>query len=239
MRIKLSDGAFLYRDEKLLVVNKPAGIVTEGGAPNAPTLKLLVNKQYKEAIPVHRLDKDTTGAVLFALDSDTYRAISIGLQKREIKKTYHGIVAASVQLEDREVSVPLSKNASGKGYVDHKEGKPAVTLATTLEIFRNFSLLQLIPTTGRFHQLRVHMAHKGTPLMSDILYGGENYYLSQIKKNYKANQREELPLMQRQALHAAKLELPASILGEPLAVEAPYPKDMEVCLKLLRRYNAV
>jgi len=106
-----------------------------------------------------------------------------------------------------------------------------------LERFRDRTLLQCEPLPGRTHQIRVHLRYAGFPLIGDALYGGKPLLLSHLKKDYRLKPKEiERPLMARVALHAEELSLPHPVSGKPLKITAPWPKDLVVAVKYLRRY---
>ena len=120
--------------------------------------------------------------------------------------------------------------------IERRQGKPSQTIFNTLEGYRNYSLIECMPVTGRMHQIRVHLAMEGAPLVSDSLYRGDSLYLSQIKRNYKLKREtEERPLIKRFALHAKQLKF--DNMEELIEVDTPYPKDFAVLVKQLRKYR--
>ena len=137
------------------------------------------------------------------------------------------------------IDASLAITAKGVAKVNREKGKESVTIANTIRAFRNHSLVECQPLTGRLHQIRIHLSYCHAPLIADLQYGGEYLYLSQIKRK-KFNLKwgdEEQPLMQRVALHAHSLGF-ADVDGTPIQVEAPYPKDMRALLKQLENYDA-
>lgn len=189
-----------------------------------------------EAILCHRLDKETSGALLIAKSAEIYREISIAFQERRIDKTYWAIADGRHYFDKYEVEVPLGQSARGKAKVDYANGKPAQTIISSLENFKHFTLLECKPITGRLHQIRIHAAIHNAPLTGDAVYGKVAPNLSKIKKNFSYSQdRNPRPLIERCALHARRLNFQHG--GKVYNLEAPLPKDFDVMLNLLRKYD--
>ena len=228
----------LFEDERLIIVNKPPNIVSDQeNAEGKYSLKDLLHKYNENAMLCHRLDKETSGVIIAAKDAETYRMISIKFEKREISKEYHALVRGAHSWHENPIELPIRKQGSARAVVDKTEGKRALTIVITFESFKDFTLVSANPISGRFHQIRVHLASVGCPLVGDALYGGKPFFLSEIKRKFRTSKNtEELPMLDRAALHARKLkfEYPE---GTPFEVEAPYPKDFEVTLKMLRKFN--
>lgn len=234
--ISLSD-IILYEDDHYLVINKPAFLSTLEDRNDRLNALNIVRADFSEAQVCHRIDKETSGILLFAKHNEAYRHAASQFEQRQVYKEYHAIVDGKVNVQGKIVDLPLRLSGSGKGFVDLKYGKEAVTEFETLEVFTAHSLLCCKPITGRRHQIRIHVSHHNTPIVSDTLYGGKPFLLSSIKRNYhpKADQ-EELPLIRRFALHAHRIILPG-LKGDKIDVKAEYPKDFMVVLKHLRRNN--
>ena len=173
-----------------------------------------------------------------AKDSDTYRNIALQFQKREVNKTYHTLVAGVHRFEDEVVDLPLLISTNKRVTVHKQEGKKAQTIVSSIESFRNFSLLACQPITGRMHQIRVHLKALGCPIVGDALYGGIDIFLSKLKRNYKTNnRREEKALNHGYLLHAHSLKFRHPISGKEIEFSAQPPKNFGVVLKMLRKYN--
>ena len=207
----------LYRDDDFIVVNKPPFVPSlhERGKFTHISLLEMAREFHPEATLCHRLDRETSGAVVIALNTEAYRHMSI-------------------QFEDRKVDLPIQTEIPGRVRID-RSGKPSATFFKTLEIFRHFTLMECQPVTGRMHQIRVHLESQNTHILGDELYGGKMFLLSELKRKHKG---EDSPLIKRFALHARMIAF-RKMDNEILGVEAPYPKDMEVLLKILRKYDAV
>lgn len=233
----------LYRDDHLVVVNKPAGVLSipDRFVPEKPNLVDLLQKQTEKVWIVHRLDKETSGAICFALDADTHRDLSTQFQDRKVKKLYHALVDGCPLSEDGEInrSIAAHPTISGK-MMPSSKGKSALTYYKVLTRFRDFSLLEADIKTGRTHQIRVHFTSIGHPLIVDPMYGKrEAIYLSEIKrKNYRLGKNaEERPLMSRLSLHARQLQIQHPVSKETLIVEAEYPKDFRAVLNQMNKWN--
>jgi len=230
----------LYEDDHVVIFNKPSGITSEkDNAPGAVSLYDMAKKYCPQAMLCHRLDKETSGVILAAKSEDDYRRFSIMFQKREIHKEYHAIVEGVRKFENTMINFPLTKKGTFRAVVDKKEGKRAETIVDTIEHFKHYTLIKAQPISGRFHQIRAHLTAVGCPLVGDVLYGGKPFFLSQVKRKYNPNKdEEESPIMGRAALHSysLKFEYPE---GKEFVVNAPYPKDFETTLKLLRKFDFI
>lgn len=235
MKINFKD-LIIYEGDHYIVINKPPFVASLADR-NAPVNIQQLAKAYDENLSVcHRLDKDTSGCLLIARDADAYRHASIQFEKRTVKKMYHAVANGLHEFRDHEVDAPILALPNGTAKIDRREGKAAQTVFTTLEGYRNYSLIECMPVTGRMHQIRVHLAMENAPLVHDELYGGSTLFLSQIKRNFKLKRdTDERPLIKRFALHAVSLSFDNML--EPILVEAPYPKDFAVLVKQLRKYK--
>ena len=233
----------VYEDENLVVVNKPAGLLTIPDRWDQTKVSLLgiMNETLSSSVrTVHRLDKETSGLILFAKNVETQREISRQFEAHEIEKTYLALVDGEVEGEGT-IELPLEEDPQHVGMtrVDEKRGKHSVTRYEVAERFRGFTLLRVKPLSGRTHQIRVHLAAKGSPLAVDALYGKRSaIYLSELKPNYKTKQQGERPLIARLTLHAAGLRFKTP-QGQEMKLEIPLPKDLEVTLKYLRKFKSL
>ena len=234
----------VYEDQNLVVVNKPAGLLTIPDRWDQTKISLLgvMNETLSSSLRiVHRLDKETSGLILFAKNVQTQREISRQFETHEIEKTYLAIVEGEVKEEEGAIELPLDEDPQHPGmtHVDEKRGKPSVTRYTVGERFRGFTLLTVRPLSGRTHQIRVHLSVKGFPLAVDVLYGKRDaLYLSELKPNFKQKSAGERPLISRLTLHAGgiRFKIPG---GEEMKLEVPPPKDLTVTLKYLRKFRSL
>lgn len=215
---------------------KPSGAVSEDTPIKAAVLHALGEERCRPRV-VHRLDRYTSGILLVALSRQALQRLTAAFEAHEVEKEYLALVAGRPPTEGR-IDAPLRTVGRGKRpvVVDATDGKPAVTRWERVEQFGKHALLKAIPETGRMHQLRVHFASQGWPIVCDRIYGHPGpMLLSQFKRSYRPRRgQEERPILDRLALHAARVALPA----DGLAIEAPLAKDMELTLKRLRKYDA-
>lgn len=229
----------LHEDDDLIVVNKPPFLASlderEGGEIN---LLRLAKRYCPEAQVCHRLDKETSGLILIAKNPATYRLVSIEFEKRRVEKIYHALVGGIHNFQDLEVNLPILNQGNKNVSIDRARGKEAVTYFQATRFFRNYTLLECRPVTGRMHQIRIHLATQGAPIVGDSAYRGKPVYLSEIKRRgYSLSKGQvEQPLIKRFALHAFGLKI--KIADQDYVFEAPYPKDFATLLKLLDKFDS-
>jgi len=163
----------VYENEKFLVINKPAGLLSlpgRGSLLSEKNLYSILKEKYGSIFVVHRLDKETSGLIVFAKDSDTHKKLSEIMEKREIEKKYLALVFGSVSEKTGEINKRLKEFSSGRVAVDFN-GKDSITKYTVLERYEKYTLLEVSLLTGRRHQIRVHLYSIGHPIVGDDLYG--------------------------------------------------------------------
>ena len=223
----------MFENDNYVVVNKPAFIATLEDRNEPVNLLGLARRIYPDAQVCHRLDKETSGALAIARNPEAYRHLSMQFEKREVTKVYHAVVDGLHQFSDLLVDAPILKQDDGTVRISKAEGKSAQTWFNALKSFRMHTLMECKPVTGRMHQIRIHLAISGAPIMGDTLYGGKPFYLSQVKRGYNLKKNtEEEPFMKRMALHAFSLRF-LDLDGSEVSVEAPYHKDMAALVKQL------
>lgn len=239
----------LYEDDHVVVVHKPAGVpvVPERRRWKKTILDLLPDSVARggKLKVVHRLDKHTSGALLLARDRDTKRALCAAFMDREVHKEYLALVRGRFPDEEGEIDAPLVKDrrhalrmvvAPEKG-----RGKPSLTRFRIEQRLDGFTWLRLFPVTGRTHQIRVHLAHRGFPILGDALYGARpELFLSELKLSYRPKPGQtERPILDRVALHCEVLEF-ASPGGDERRIRAvaPLAADLKVLRKHLDRWRA-
>jgi len=240
MAIKIED-YILTEDENLVAVNKPSGLLTipdrEG---KGISLKQLLKAKYGDIFTVHRLDRDTSGIVVFAKNERSHKHLSQQFENRETKKIYNGLVLGSPFQKEGVMNEPIAEHPVKKGLMTvHKKGKESITEYEVLEKFKLYSWMQFRILTGRTHQIRVHMKFLGHPIVCDDLYGdGKPVFISQLKSRYKLSQseEEERPLLNRLALHSSELSF-TGMNGEAYNLEAPLPKDLRATLNQLKKWS--
>jgi 23S rRNA pseudouridine955/2504/2580 synthase len=230
----------LWESGDLLALNKPPLVATlDERQGNAPSMLRWAKALDERLSPCHRLDKETSGIMLWARSEAAYKATALAFEQRLVSKVYHAVVWGIHQFEDQAIDLPIGQGRDGLMRVDFREGKSAITHIRSLEFFRHFTLVECRPVTGRTHQIRVHLASQNCRIVADQAYGGEMPLLSLLKgRKYRMSRdkEQEAPMIQRLALHARSLEIDRGDWPMP-RVEAPYPRDFEVLLRLLRKYD--
>ncbi len=230
----------LFENNNCLVVDKPAGMLSVPDRYDAtiPNIKHYAKSVLKGALMVHRLDKDTSGALLLAKNAESHKYLQTQFEQRRIEKNYIAIIHGTLKQKSGIVLAGITKKESSKGIMKiSKAGKSSETSYACIERFKHYEYLKLHPKTGRTHQIRVHMAHLGHPIICDPLYGnGKPLLLSSIKRNYKLRKGQiERPLMMRTALHASFLSF--ELNDERIEVACDIPKDFRATLNQLRKYG--
>ena len=225
----------ILETDSLVVLNKPSGLLSIRDRMGVElSLKDMLKEKYGNIFTVHRLDKDTSGLIVFAKTEDEHRFLSKAFEARDVEKYYEGIVSGVPAASTGTIDEPIMEHPAKKGtMIINRKGKAAITDFTILETFGRFTHLQFRIHTGRTHQIRVHMAHAGHPILCDPLYGdGKAVMLSDFKKkfNLSKSEWEERPLLARLALHAKKLVFSDS-KGNVYTPEAPLPKDLRALLQ--------
>src|SRR6186997_1292393 len=239
--MKLSEW-IIYEDEDLIALNKPSGLLSIPDREGKDiSLKKLLIEKYGNIFTVHRLDKDTSGLIVFAKNETTHKLLSQQFEERQTEKIYVGLVIGSLTDKKGSVDVLISEHPAKKGLMTvYKKGKESLTDYEVLEDFKIFSWVQFQIHTGRTHQIRVHAKHIGHPVVCDELYGdGKPILLSTLKHKFKLskNELEERPILNRLALHALSLQF-TNTNGEKIKLEAPLPKDLRALLQQLRKLKS-
>ncbi len=241
---------FLHVDDAIAVVNKVAGMVVHPAKGNwtgtlAGALKWHLEKEHEGGDGlsmaggptrpgiVHRLDRETSGVIVVARSEAAHQALAQQFEQRTVSKTYLAITQGEPQFDSDEIDLPIGIHPYQREKMairrDHSTSRDAVTRYEVLERFRAAALVRVAPRTGRTHQIRVHLAAIGTPVLCDVLYSGRGV----IPPTFFGLPPGP-PLIARQALHAAMLELDHPVTGARMRFEAPLPADMDRTLAALR-----
>jgi RluA family pseudouridine synthase len=230
----------LYSDDSILVVDKPAGIlsVPDHWDPDAPVAQSILAKDWGRLYVAHRLDKDTSGVLVYARSADAHRALSASFESRQVSKVYRALVRGAPSWDEIACELPLRPDGDRlhRTVVDAHKGKGSRTAFAVVARYKDCALVEARPETGRTHQVRVHLAGLGHPCLCDPLYGdGKPLLLSKLKRRWKGDPLDERPLLERTALHALSAEFPHPATGESLKAEAPFPKDMRATISQLEK----
>lgn len=224
-----------------IALNKPAGLLSIPDREGKElSLKKILLEKYGSIFTVHRLDKDTSGLIVFAKTEAAHKQISQQFEERHTEKTYVGLVLGSLPVKQGKIEAPIAEHPVKKGtMVINRKGKVSITDYTVLEDFTIFSWVQFQIHTGRTHQIRVHARHIGHPIACDEIYGDGNVVLlSSFKPKFRLSKMkpEEKPLLNRLALHAQRLRF-TDTEGNHIDLEAPLPKDLKATLQQLRKWK--
>jgi len=214
----------LFMDERILVINKPAGIpvLPDGWEKDAPYLVKMLEEEYGKVFIIHRLDKVTSGVMVFARTAEAHRTLNMQFENHEAEKVYHAIMEGQPKWDEKTAKFPLRANVGKKHrtMVDDKNGKPSETRFRILKRYQTGALVEARPMTGRTHQVRVHAYALGHPLVGDILYSAM-----------------ETDIIQRPALHAYSLTITYPETQERLTFKAERPQDFVSALERLNDGN--
>src|SRR5262245_16163747 len=240
----------LFEDEHLAAVNKPPGMVVhpaKGHWSGTLTAALAFHFQSLSAAGgptrpgiVHRLDRDTSGVLLVAKTDAAHYALAEQFAARTVQKEYFAMIVGALDKDRDIIDMPIGPHPYQREKMairrDHPTSRPAQTMYEVVERFQGFAALEVKPKTGRTHQIRVHLAAIGCPVLGDKQYGGRAE-ITRGEVRHKPEDREVL--LARQALHAHRLTLAHPATGAPLMIEAPLAADVIGVLRELREYRSV
>lgn len=238
----------LYEDDALIAFDKPSGflIVPDRWDKKKNHLMGLVHEKMGETVAnVHRIDPETSGLVLCAKGKVALDFLSGQFQSKTVKKLYQAIVVGIPEVDDYTVDLVIKEDEAkpGRMCVVKKHGKTSLTEFTVMEKFPqpagrpSFAYMECRPLTGRPHQIRIHLAATGTPILNDPVYGDDTaLLLSDLKRGYKGR-GDEKPLIPRLALHAGSLTFKHPLTKESITLTAPLPNDFAVALKYLQKFG--
>lgn len=231
----------LFEDDDIVIVNKTPGMLVLPDRFNAtiPNLRAILIAKYGEIFIVHRLDKGTSGIVMFAKNAETHAILNQRFEERSVQKIYHAIVGGRVEQDEMDIDIPLMPSTKKKGLMQPSaRGKESLTKIKVLERFRIASLLECELITGRQHQIRVHCSAIGHPLLVDEDYGeNTSFKVSMVKRKFNVGKhQEEKPLIERLTLHAYKLTFQHPRTAQEITITADYPKDFRALLQILEKY---
>ena len=252
----------LYEDDDMAVINKPADMVVHpsrghwsgtlvGALAHRFAGQLSSNRGPARPGIVHRLDRDTSGAIIVAKNDVAHANLAALFEEKRIQKEYLAIALGGFNSDREIVDQPIGLHPKFRTRMaiapDDPDAKPAQTYFEILERFRGFSVVRCLPKTGRTHQIRVHLAYLGCPILCDKLYGGR----SEITRDEIAGVHDRSPrrkgddapgvppILARQALHARKITFEHPTTREVMTIEAPIPKDMQDVIDALREFRSL
>jgi len=236
----------LYSDDSILAVDKPAGFLSipDRWDPDAPVVAAALAKEWGRLLVVHRIDKDTSGVLVFARNAEAHKALSAAFESRSVSKAYLALVRGNPEWDEASCELALVPDGDRlhRTIIDARRGKVSVTRFKVVArypssgVFPGAALVEARPETGRTHQVRVHLSALGYPCLCDPLYGdGKPLLLSKFKKKWKGDLFDERPLLSRAALHALSVELPHPATGAALKIESPLHKDMKASITQLEK----
>lgn len=238
--------ALVHEDEHLIVIDKPAGLVVHPGAGvQRGTLVHALLHRYPEIAGVggagrpgivHRLDKETSGLVVVARTPRAYLGLVEAIRARRVRRGYVALVWGVPRTAEGTVEAAIGRDPRERKRmaVVRRGGKAARTRWRVAERFGLAARLEVQLETGRTHQIRVHMAHLGHPVVGDPVYGGRGKKLLSLPEPERSLARALLHCLGRQALHAAELDLSHPVTGEPLRFVSTWPEDLTRAMELLR-----
>ena len=247
----------LHQDPALLAINKPPQLaVLPGRGRKTSLLDLLKADKALNGVtplPVHRIDADTSGLILFALTPEAHKHLSAQFHNRSVTKEYLALVRGTPLQQSGSINLPIGRDPKNKNRMiirgaDEKKSRTNWVLQQQFTAKSGtggagagggaISLLKVLPITGRRHQIRVHLKAIGYPLAVDPLYGGESLLLSEFKRHFKLGKfQEERPLISRLTLHAHQLTFLHPATNAPLTLTAPLPKDFRSTLAALEKWT--
>lgn len=231
----------ISENEHFIAVNKPSGLLSiPDRLGQELSLKDLLKEKKGDIFTVHRLDRDTSGVIVFAKTEAAHKQLSQLFEGRDMEKYYVGLVYGTMVNTSGNIDAPIMEHP-GKStkMMTHAKGKPSSTDYTVMESFRLFSWVEFRIHTGRTHQIRVHMQHAGHSIVCDEIYGDPRpVLLSALKKNFKLAKiaETEKPILSRLALHSQRLRF--ELNGETFELEAPLSKDLKAVLQQLRKWKS-
>ncbi|ODS33969.1 MAG: pseudouridine synthase [Candidatus Scalindua rubra] len=252
----------IYEDEYLMVLNKSPDMVVHPARGHASgtlvnALAFHCNKLSSINGPlrpgiIHRLDRDTSGVILVVKDEKVHKHLALQFEERKIEKEYLAVIKGKSEMDSDKIDLPIGKDKRDrkKMAIRHDTGKSAVSIFEVIERFFGYTLVRVIPETGRTHQIRVHMRTIGHPIIADSEYGNSNAcYIEDLMKPVKeihslaklkelCNNIDE-PIIDRQALHAYRIKFFHPVYNKTVEFTAEMPEDMLNLITTLRRINAL
>ena len=239
-QLKGLSNLIVFENDYFVALNKPAGVLSiPDRMQSEPSLKDRLIEKYGSIFTIHRLDKETSGIIIFAKDEVTHKYFSKQFEERTVDKFYMGLVHGLPAHKTGTIDAAIMEHPVFKGQmVINQKGKPSVTDYEVIENYGKYSLLKFQLHTGRTHQIRIHSKNIGHPIVCDPLYGdGKPVMLSDIKKKFKLSKHdeEERPMLNRVALHSYQLKF-KDAYGKEIDLVAELPKDMRALIQQMKKH---
>jgi 23S rRNA pseudouridine1911/1915/1917 synthase len=239
----------LYEDDAIIAVNKPPGMVVHPARGHwSGTLASALSFHFQELSRVggetrpgivHRLDRDTSGVIVVAKTDPMHFALAAQFENRTTEKEYFAITSGvpdrDRDLIDQPIGIHPHQREKMAIRAGHSTSREATTFYEVLERFAGFAAVRVLPKTGRTHQIRVHLAHIGCPVLCDKLYGGRSVITRDELWRWDSFPAEVRVILNRQALHAHRIKLAHPATGQPIEFTAPLPADLQGVLDELRQ----
>jgi 23S rRNA pseudouridine1911/1915/1917 synthase len=242
----------VYEDDDIVVVNKPAGLVTHPGHGNwdGTLVNALLGRGVRLSTlgsperpgVVHRLDKDTSGLVTLAKTDRAYRGLADALKTQRVGKVYHAIAWGRLPRRRLRVDAPIGRHPVKRQQMavledSDRRAKPARTELFVVDRYSHFDYIRVTTFTGRTHQIRVHLSHVGHPLLGDSVYGGRKGKARVSNTGSRGLFAKLLKVLPRHALHASRLSFEHPVTGKHVAFQTALPADMRLALETIHREN--
>ena len=234
----------IHEDSSIVIISKPAGVYTIPDRYDKKALNLYhyLKEKYGTIFTVHRLDKDTSGVIVFAKTAEAHKNLNTQFEKHTVKKLYHVILEGVLRDDEMDIDIPIAPSPVKKGLsMPSARGKESLTKLKVLERFRSATFCEVNLITGRHHQIRVHCSTIGHPLLIDNLYGNKTeFFLSSIKRKFNLKKHsDEKPIIARITMHAKELTFTHPETDKEVSYISDYPKDFTAVLQVLRKYSAI
>lgn len=243
----------LFEDDDFAAINKPAGMVVHPAKGHwAGTLVAAMSFHFQQLSQVggtvrpgiiHRLDRDTTGVILIAKNDSAHQKLASQWEARSVQKEYLALVSPVPDWDGMHVDAPIGPHPYQREKMairqSDSQAKHAETRFETVERFRSCALVRAFPKTGRTHQIRIHLTHKGYPILADKLYSGRSQITTDdlTPRDFRAEKPATRVLIARQALHAAALEVDHPATNKRIRFEAPLPSDFVDTIEFAKQFN--
>jgi 23S rRNA pseudouridine1911/1915/1917 synthase len=236
--------SIIYQDDDIIIVNKPANYLTipDRHYADRPNILNFLKEKFERVFIVHRIDRETSGILIFARNEEAHRHLSMQFEARTCEKIYLALVEGKMMVETGVIDKPIAESQTVAGkMVIAKRGKSSITKYKVLEVFQNYTLVACEILTGRMHQIRIHLQSIGYPLAIDAMYGRKGeFFLSDVKhRKFKLAKDvdAELPIMSRSTLHAHQLTVQHPTTLENVTFTVPLPKDFDAVVTQIRKWK--